>query len=187
VSFPAICDARNSVLLLVDLQERLVAAMPEGAREATLRNAAILAQAAGRLRIPTFVSEQYPKGLGATEACLKQQLGQQAARIEKTSFSCFEADGFLESLRGTNRKQVVLGGMEAHICVLQTAMGLQYAGFDVYVVEDATCSRNLDSRRIAMDRVRQAGIAVTNMESVVFEWLRDSRHPEFKAISALLR
>jgi len=181
------CNRDSSVLLIVDVQERLTAAMPEDERKTAVRNAGILAQAADRLLIPTFLSEQYPKGLGATDAGLAQQLSELTTRIEKTCFSCCEAQGFAESLQNTKRPQVVLAGMEAHICVLQTAFGLQADGFDVYVVEDATCSRNAENRRIAMDRLRQAGLTVTNTESVIFEWLRDARHPEFKGISALLR
>ena len=152
-----------------------------------IRNAGILAHVADRLQIPTFLSEQYPKGLGPTDPGLAQQLSPATKRLEKTCFSCSEADGFVDSLRQANRQQVVLAGMEAHICVLQTAMGLRTEGFDVFVVEDATCSRNIENRRNAMDRLRQAGITLTNTESVIFEWLRDARHPEFKGISALLR
>ncbi|MCW5976612.1 MAG: isochorismatase family protein [Bryobacteraceae bacterium] len=184
---PPLCDAERSVLLLVDIQQRLAAAMAGDARAAVIRNAGILAESAGRLGVPVFVSEQYPKGLGTTEPDLERRLGAGLTRVEKTSFSCCGDDEFLTALRELKRPQVVLAGMEAHVCVLQTAMGLCAAGFQVQVVEDATCSRNPDHRRIAMDRLRQAGMIVTNTESVVFEWLRDARHPEFKAIAARLR
>ena len=183
----AVCDSRESVLLVVDVQVRLAAAMAQAAREAVLRNAGMLAEAAARLGIPTFVSEQYAKGLGPTEPDLAQRLGQHATRIEKTTFSCCDTDGFLDMVSATGRSQVVVAGMESHVCILQTSIGLHSDGFEVFVVEDATCSRNPDSRRIAMDRLRQAGLIVTNTESVLFEWLRNSRHPEFKTISAWLR
>ncbi len=183
-----LCRAEDSVLLVVDIQQRLAAAMPEEARRRVFRNTAILAEAARLLGIPRLLTEQYPKGLGPTEPAVHERLGGSGVRpFEKTSFSCCGAEGFLQGLRATERRQVILAGMEAHVCVLQTALELHAAGLGVYVAEDATCSRDPANHRNAMERLRQAGVAVTNTESVVFEWLRDSRHAQFKAISGLLR
>ena len=182
----SLCRAEDSILLIVDIQQKLAAAMPEESRLEVFRNAAILAEAARLLKIPRLVTEQYPKGLGPTDPALAPQLGG-VERIEKTAFSCCGAAGFTDRWKALNRRQVVICGMEAHVCVLQTAVELAEAGYEVFVAEDAVCSRRESNRRNAMERLRQAGVTVTNTESVVFEWLRDSRHEQFKAISRLVR
>jgi len=182
-----LCREAEALLLVIDIQQRLAAAMAEEAKTAVCRNAGILAQAARWLGIPRFVTEQYPKGLGPTDPGVLDQLGEDVVRFEKTTFSCCGADGFLTALRASGRRQVVIAGMEAHVCVLQTSVELAAEGFEVFVVEDAVCSRDPRNHRNACERLRQAGITVVNTESVLFEWLRDSRHERFKAVSALLR
>ena len=181
-----LCDATHSQLVVIDIQERLVAAMPSKPRLQTLSNAERLAQAAKTLHIPVTHTEQYPKGLGVTEKTVRTHLPDSAA-IEKTCFSCFAAEGFITALATHQRQQIVLCGMESHVCVLQTAIELQQAGYQVFVVEDAVCSRHKQNHQNALARLRQAGIIVTNTESVIFEWLRDASHPDFKALSRLLR
>lgn len=171
----------------MDIQQRLAAAMPDDARRRVIHRTGILARAAGWLGIPQLLTEQYPKGLGPTEAAVLASLGSDAQRFEKTTFSCMGADGFAAALRGLDRAEVVIAGMEAHVCVLQTAIELTAEHFQVYVVADATCSREAANHQNTMHRLRQAGIVVTNTESVLFEWLRDSRHEHFKPVSALLR
>ncbi len=183
----SLCRANDSVLLVVDIQQRLAAAMPEESRLEVFRNAGILAEAARLLGIPRLLTEQYPKGLGPTDPALAPSLDAGVERFEKTVFSCCGAEGFMERLKSLACRQMVVCGMEAHVCVLQTALELVSAGYDVFVAEDATCSRRPANRRNAMERLRQAGVTVTNTESVVFEWLRDSRHEQFKAISRLVR
>jgi nicotinamidase-related amidase len=175
---PKLIRASDSSLVVVDIQERLAAAMPS--RDAVLRAAGILLEAASRLDIPVLVSEQYPKGLGPTVAELSGRLPEGAVRIEKTSFS---ACGALPLVR----PQVVLAGMEAHVCVLQTALELAAAGREVFVVADAVCSRTEANCSNALARMQAAGIVVTNTESVLFEWLRDAAHEQFRAISKLIR
>ncbi len=175
------------MLLVVDIQERLAAAMLPEVREQVIRNTGILLEAAARLRVPRFLSEQYPKGLGPTEVGVLAKSGDGLFRFEKTCFSCRGEEEFSAALRQTGRRQVVVAGMEAHVCVFQTAMELHAEGYEVYVAGDAICSRNLTNRENALDRLLQAGLVVTNTESVVFEWLRDSRHEQFRAISALVR
>lgn len=182
-----LCQREDSVLLVVDIQERLAAAMLPEAREQVIWNTGILLEAAVRLGVPRFLSEQYPKGLGQTEAGVLAKSGDGLFRFEKTCFSCGGDEEFGSALRQTGRRQVVVAGMEAHVCVFQTAMELHAEGYEVYVAGDAICSRNPTNRENALDRLRQAGLVVTNTESVVFEWLRDSRHEQFKAISALVR
>jgi len=161
--------------------------MPEAAGGRVINNSAILLQAAALLNIPVLVTEQYPKGLGKTEPAVACHLPAQARHFEKTCFSCCGAAGFMDVVRGLARRHVVLAGMETHVCVLQTALELKDAGNQVFVVEDAVCSRAEANHHNALARLRQAGVIVSNTESVLFEWLRDARHAQFKQVSALIR
>jgi nicotinamidase-related amidase len=179
--------AADSVLVIVDLQERLAAAMVPAARTGVIRNVRILLEAATRLGIPVLVTEQYPKGLGPTVAKVVEMLPGATPRFEKTCFSCASTEPFATMLAASGRTQVILAGMEAHVCVLQSALELRAVRQGVFVAEDACCSRNQEHHANAMHRLRAAGVVVTNTESVVFEWLRDARHEHFKGISALLR
>ncbi len=144
-------------------------------------------EAATRLSIPVLVTEQYPKGLGPTAGQVVEMLPGSTPRFEKTSFSCAGTEPFATMLEASGRTQVILAGMEAHVCVLQSTLELRAVRQGVFVVEDACCSRNQEHHANAMHRLRAAGVVVTNTESVVFEWLRDARHEHFKAVSALLR
>ncbi len=182
-----LCQADASQLVVVDIQLRLAAAMEEGTRQHTFSNTGLLLKAAGILRIPVTVTEQYPRGLGPTESVIAEQFPHYSHQFTKTSFSCCGADGFLADLDIKARPQIIVVGMEAHVCVLQTAVDLMFRGFQVFVIEDAVCSRSQDNHRNAMSRLRQGGVAVANTESVLFEWLRDAKHEHFKAISALLK
>ncbi len=184
---PPLCDAARSLLLVVDIQPVLTAAMPEQEAELMLNNTTSLLQAAGTLGLPVLVTEQYPKGLGATEPSLLQQLPAAAKRFEKTSFSCCAADNFCTALAATGHDQIVMVGQEAHVCILQTVFDLLNKGLTVFVAEDAVCSRKSTHKLFALERIRTAGAAITNYESVLFEWLRDAAHPDFKTLSKLLR
>lgn len=183
---PLLCDANAAQLVIVDIQERLAHAMPEKPRQQVIRNTTILVQAAGLLDIPLNRTEQYPKGLGDTLAPIAAELPATHWHGEKTCFACTGASGFMSRL-GDGGKQIVLAGMETHVCVLQTAMTLHASGFKVFVVEDACCSRYKQHHFNALERLRHAGVIVSNTESVLFEWLRDSSHPRFKTIAALIR
>jgi nicotinamidase-related amidase len=187
VSGAGLCVQSRSQLLVVDIQEKLAAAMPEKVVNRVLRNATVLLKAAGLLQIPTLVTEQYPRGLGSTHPGVMAAVARDFKRFEKTCFSCLGAEGIDTALADPKRRQIIVAGMEAHVCVLQTAFDLRAAGLDVLVVDDAICSRRLENYQNAIDRLRQTGITVTNTESVVFEWLRDARHEHFKTISAWVR
>lgn len=184
---PSLLRAEDSVLLIVDMQARLAASMPveafQRARDATI----VLARAANELGVPILVTRQYPKGLGPTDGDLAAALPGAAATIDKTCFSASGSEALTEALRATGREQVVVCGMEAHVCVLQTAFGLASAGHEPCVVADAVCSRSAEHRDNALTRMTAVGIMVSNHESVLFEWLRDARHEHFKAVSALLK
>ncbi len=187
VTGPALCHADDSCLVVVDIQTRLAAAMAREDRERLLKNTTVLLRAAATLNIPVLATEQYPAGLGPTDAALQQHIPQDKPPLAKTAFSCCQAQGFMEKLELHGRRQVILCGMESHVCILQTALELQHTGRQVFVAEDAVCSRDPARHANALVRLRQAGIFISNMESVVFEWLRDAGHEHFKTLSALLR
>ena len=181
------CNAVNSQLLIIDMQQKLGAVMPEKVLARVVRNAGLLLSAAGLLNVPTVFSEQYPKGLGPTDPRLRSLLPKNAIRLEKTCFSCVDADGFRQVGSNPSRPQVVIAGMECHICVLQTALDMLVNGMQPFVVEDAVCSRRLENYENALSRLRQAGVIVATAESIVFEWVRDASHEQFRTISALVR
>lgn len=184
---PYLCNAEDSVLIIVDMQARLSAAMSKDELEAVLANSIRLVETAGTLNIPILVTEQYPKGLGPTETELAKILPENTCTFDKTGFSCCAADGFSKALKDSQRRQVILIGQEAHVCVLQTALELMNQGFQVFVAEDAVISRNAELKFNALQRLQQQGATITNHESVMFEWLKDATHPDFKAVSAMLR
>lgn len=182
-----LCDANNSLLVLVDIQARLIAAMPEEASRVMLRNSTKVLEAATLLSIPVLVSEQYPQGLGRTVASITEGLPSAAQSFEKSAFSCYGSAEFMQAVNTHRRRQVIVVGLETHICVLQTALELHAAGLQAFVVEDACCSRNSLNQQNALLRLRHAGVIVSNTESVLFEWMRHAGHEHFKKISALIR
>ena len=182
-----LCDKTNSQLLIIDVQQRLCAAMPEQALAQLLRNTTILITAAKALQIPLLVTEQYPQGLGSTHEQIKTTLPSEQIFYNKTCFSSCGAKDIKPALTAAAHAQFILTGMETHVCVLQTALELKQRGATVFVVEDAVCSRFKPQFNNAIARLRNAGIIITNTESVLFEWLRDASHPQFKALSQLIR
>lgn len=178
-------DARRSLLLVIDFQQRLMPAIADG--EEALRNATILAQAAQALSVPVLVTEQYPAGLGHTVAGLAALCGES---VEKTTFGACGTPAFLEAierLAPCSAPTLLVSGCETHVCVLQTALELQARGFDVRLVVDAVGSRRAISKQIALERMRAAGIGLVTTEMVLFEWLRDAQHPQFRALSRLIK
>lgn len=177
-------ERQRSCLLVIDVQERLLPAMAEGGN--VVANAAVLIKAANRLGVPVLLSEQYPKGLGPTVAALSALVPEGPA-VAKTEFSCAAAPGYLDRLRATGRDQLVLAGIEAHVCVLQTALQFRSLGYAVFVVADAVSSRKLESVGLALARMREAGAVPATTEMVLFEWLSRAGTAEFKELSALIR
>ena len=174
----------KSCLLIVDVQEKLAPAMTEPA--AVIRNAGILMQAAARLAIPLLVSEQYPQGLGATVPELRA-LAPDSARVAKLSFSCATDPTLRQRIAAAQRPLIVIAGMEAHVCVLQSALGLRQAGYEAVVVADAISARTPANREAALQRMRENGVEVATTEMVLFEWLGQAGTPEFKELSRLIR
>ena len=175
-------ERAKSLLLLVDMQERLVPAMADAA-DVTAR-CGVLLTAANALEVPVLASEQYPKGLGPTISALA---GLAPRRLEKLEFSAYANSAIKDALTQAGRKQIILAGVEAHVCVLQTGLELIDAGFQVFVVADAVSSRRPESREVALHRVARAGATLITAEMALFEWLRSAAAPEFRAISKLIR
>lgn len=178
-----------SQLIVIDMQERLSGVMPVAEMQAVVKNCSILLQAAKLLEVPLIVTEQYPKGLGATLPKLSSLLDGKPP-VEKMTFACTNEPKFTAKLT-SDRSQVVLAGMEAHICVLQTALGLLQGTVkqphQVFIAEDAIISRNPSNKANALARMRDAGCIITNTESIIFEWLGVAQGDAFKQISQLIR
>jgi nicotinamidase-related amidase len=180
-----IAIAGQSQLVLIDVQVKLCDAMLATDMQAVSDNCGRLIQAANLLAVPVVVTEQYPQGLGATIPEIAQYFGN-TKPIAKTSFSAYADSAFKAKLQ-RDKSQIILAGMEAHICVLQTACDLMAQGKQVMVVEDAIISRNAANRSNAIARMANAGAVITNTESVLYEWLGDAKHASFKAIAKLIK
>jgi nicotinamidase-related amidase len=182
----------RSILLVIDVQERLAPAMPE-AGQPTIDRIDLLLEGAALLGVEVVVSEQYPKGLGPTVAPLKERLAslpKAAAVHEKLEFDATRNPALaatFDALRSAGRTHVVVTGMEAHICVYQTARGLVARGFHTHVASDATASRSASNAELARGLWRAAGAVVTGTETVLFDWLGQAGGDAFKAISKRLR
>jgi nicotinamidase-related amidase len=174
--------AESSVLVVVDVQDRLLVKIPAAA--ALVRNAGFLVDVAKLLDVPVRATEQYPKGLGPTTAELARRVP--GPLPAKTTFSCCGAGTFLEELEMLRRPNVVLAGMETHVCVAQTALDLLHAGLHVFLPVDALAARGAVDHDAALRRLEQAGAVVTSAEAVAFEWVADASHPRFKAVSSLV-
>jgi len=176
----------RSVLTIVDVQERLFNAMDAERRDEMVANVKILATAARRLQVPVLVTEQYPKGLGRTLPEVKTLVAD-VPPFEKTAFSCADAEGFMDRLRALDAEHVILTGIEAHVCVLLTALDLLGRGLRVSVVADAVCSRRAANLEIGLGQARQAGATITATETVVFQLLGRADSDAFRELSKLLR
>ncbi|MEQ8387735.1 MAG: hydrolase [Alphaproteobacteria bacterium] len=177
-------NADNSAHLAIDLQERLLPAM--AAPGAVIQNVERLIKGARFLGVPQLASVHYPRGLGPLVTHLEELLRADEA-MEKIAFSCMGDDGIARRVRELGRLQVILSGIEAHICVLQTALDLKALGYHVFVVSDAVSSRTEASKAAALDRLRGEDVAIVTTEMVLFEWLGKAGSPEFKKISALVK
>jgi hypothetical protein len=174
----------NTTGLFIDIQDRLFPLMQE--REQLEQNLITLTSGLKALEIPLLVTEQYTKGLGFTILPLKMALGDYSA-IEKTAFSCCDEPLFMSVLSATGKKNVILCGIETHVCVLQTAVDLLQAGYQPVVIEDCVSSRKLSDKNTAIERMRQEGVIITSLESILFELTRYSGTETFKAISKLVK
>lgn len=177
-------DARRSVLLIVDVQARLAPAVA-GAEEIIARSRVLL-EAAARLGVPVVATEQYPQGLGHTDERLLPLL-EGATVLPKTAFSATRDEAIRAHLDRLGRRQAVVAGMETHVCVLQTALGLREAGYEVAVVADAVGSRLPERKALGLERMRAGGVEIVDSEMVVFEWLGAAGTPVFRELSRLIK
>ncbi|WP_286238912.1 hydrolase [Neptuniibacter halophilus] len=170
----------KSCLLIVDIQEKLVPAIHN--KETLVENTRWLAEIAGKLNVPVLTSEQYPQGLGHTIAEIAEVVPAEGI-MEKVHFSCMSEPACNEKINALRPNQVVVVGMEAHVCVLQTALQLKQQAREVYVVADCVSSRNPEDKALALERMRQAGIYVVSREMVAFEWMQKAGTDSFREIS----
>lgn len=173
-------NSSEALLLVIDVQEKLVNMLDNNDVK---DNAVKVAKACGILNIPAVITEQYPKGLGDTIEEIKQALPN-AEYVEKTSFSALKEEEVEKLL---SQKQVIIFGIETHICVLQTAIDLLNAGYEVFVVQNACGSRCSDNKNAALRRLIHAGAQIVTTEMVLFELLEGSKHPNFKEVQALIK
>lgn len=184
MAHPHKLDKEGSVLVVVDVQDKLLHAIHEW--PAVLENTVKMVKFAQALGVPVIVTEQYPKGLGPTNAQLAG-LFPGFAPLEKTIFSCFGADGFAARLSELNARTLVLVGIEAHICVQQTALAALDEGYGVHVIADAVGSRAPANKELGLAKIMQAGGVVSAVEIALYEWLERAGSPEFKAVLPLIK
>ena len=181
-------SAQRSLLLVVDVQERLAPAM--AGLDRVLANLDVLLRAAEVLSVPVLATEQHPQGLGPTLPAVKARLAPPGITpdiMEKRHFSCVAEPGFAARLSHPGRDQIVVTGIECHVCVLQTALELHGAGHRVFVAADACTSRTIANAELGVARMRNSGVNIVSTEMVLFEWLHRAGTPAFKTLSALIR
>jgi nicotinamidase-related amidase len=179
-------DSEKAALVVIDVQDRLCQAMDEEWLAKLTKNVGILLESADELKIPVLFTEQYVKGLGATLSGLVEKASD-APRLEKMTFSCCGIPEFMERLRASGRTQIIITGMETHVCVLQTVIELREAGFKVHLVQDAVMSRDKRNWKVAVEAMTLAGAIPTCTESVVFQLLKVAGTDSFKRLSKLVR
>ena len=184
---PMRLERTGTTLLVANFQERLFPAMDADHREEVMRNVKILASAARRLGLPILLTEQYPKGLGHTLPELQDTLGPGVEPIPTVAFSCVEVEAVRAGLARAATRAVVLAGIEAHVCVLMSALDLIAQGYTVHVAADAVTSRTQANWRLAMAQLRQAGAVVTTTETILFQLLGQGDSEEFRELARLIR
>lgn len=175
-------NIENSIVLIIDIQEKLKNAVADGNQ--ICENASKLSKASDILDIPTIITEQYPKGLGKTDISILNNI-QNAKIIEKSNFSAYS--DIKEELSNLGRKQVILCGIEAHICVLQTAFDLIQNGYEVYLMTNGISSRKIQDLNIAIRLMKDFGVKETTLEIILFQWIKSSKHEKFKEIQSLIK
>jgi nicotinamidase-related amidase len=175
----------GALLLLVDVQEKLSKAMQPEALAQLEKNAAVLLRAAVRLGLPVVASEQYKKGLGPTVASLLALLPEPP--VEKLEFSCGASKEIAKRIFKAGRRQIIVVGMESHVCVFQTVRDLQLGGYRAFVPQDAVISRTEANRSVGLKLMEKAGATITSTEAVLFDLLGVAGTPEFKELSVLIK
>jgi nicotinamidase-related amidase len=177
-------DRANTAATIIDVQERLYPIIHDN--ELMTRNIVTLIKGLKALDVPILITQQYTKGLGTTIAPIKEALGNHE-HIEKMSFSCCGDDGFIDEFERLGRKNIILMGIESHVCVLQTALDLLDKGYTPILIEDCVSSRKPNDKKIAVKRMRSEGAVISTCESILFELTVVSGTEQFKAISKLVK
>jgi nicotinamidase-related amidase len=175
----------NSVLVVIDVQERLLPAIQN--QQQIVFNVRRLLEGAQVFDVPVVVSEQYPQGLGDTVKELTPYIPKETAVLSKKSFSIYDNESIRTEIDSRKRSQIILCGVEAHVCVLQSAFDLLRTGYEVYIVADAVGSRFIIDQETALRRYETSGMTLTTVESLLFEWCRTAEHPQFKEVSRLAK
>jgi nicotinamidase-related amidase len=178
-------DPRRTALAVIDVQESFRPHIPDFAELAA--RVALVTRAAQLLGVPVVVTEQYPKGLGHTAGEIRAVLPENFEAVEKTAFSSCGAQEFVARLEQAGARQILLCGIEAHVCVNQTAHDLLARGYQVHLLTDCISSRSPQNRQVGLDKLRQSGAIPSSTEMALFELMRDARHEQFKAIQKLIK
>ncbi len=181
---PSLLRKDDTILVIVDIQTKLLNVMFE--KERLISSCRKLIQSINLLEIPILVTEQYPRGMGPTDPLILELL-RGADVITKMSFSCCGVEDFSQRIKSSGKKQIVVIGIESHICVLQTVHDLLQQGYFVYIPYDAVSSRKEGDYRNALDRMRQAGAVIGSVESAVFELMKTAEIPVFRQISKIIK
>ncbi len=176
--------ADNTIVVMIDFQDKLIKATNA---EIEAQNALKMIKSAKILDIPTIVSEQYPKGLGNTASFISENFDENVKIIEKTSFSLLKEQNTLDILNSYDRKQVILFGIETHICVLQTALDLLKNGFEVFLLANASKSRQEYEHSVGCELLKSEGAKIITLEIALFQLLSTSKHQNFKEIQSLIK
>jgi nicotinamidase-related amidase len=177
-------EVNNSVFIIIDVQEKLARVMYE--KENLIRNIEKLGKGMGILGVPVILTEQYPQGLGSTVPEVFDAVKPERT-ISKTCFSCCGHDGFMALLGKMERTQIIIAGIEAHICVYQTVKDIVSSGYEVHVASDAVSSRTLENKTIGLHLMANAGALTSSVETVLFELLKVAEGDKFRAISRLMK
>ena len=178
-------EIENSIVVLIDIQDRLVGMLNK--KEPVVKASSTLLCAANIMNIPIVLTEQYPQGLGKTVPALTVDMTENSVLIEKTSFSAVQTPEFIEKIRSFGKKNIIIGGIETHICVYQTVADLIKEGFNVVVAKDACASRSTDCFKTGLVLMKDLGAQISNVETILFELLKNSKNPYFKPVQALIK
>lgn len=185
MSHPNLLDSTRAALVVVDVQEGFRNAMPEF--EKIAKRIAIAVEGCQILNVPVLVTEQYPRGLGKTVDEVTSIFRGDFQAIEKTAFSSCGGEGFVERLNERGVEQVLLCGLETHVCVNQTAHDLLDRGYQVHLLMDCVCSRFKRHKKAGLAKMKLAGVIPSSVEMALFEMMRDAKHEQFKQIQALIK
>ena len=178
-------NLEDSLVLIIDVQDKLLNAVFN--KEQVEKKSAIVAEAAKILGIPVVVTEQYPKGLGNTIPAVKDALAEDTEIFEKTAFSALNNEEILEAIQKHNKKQILIFGIETHICVSQTTAAFRELGYEVSVIKDACGSRAEEEYLAGLERMKDNGAYIITTEIALFEWLKSAKNPNFKEVQTLIK